>query len=212
MAVRKAAPMPTEASGRGDGGACFPKKAAGSAQGAHLQLLYRPAWTYDRVELPARRIYPLPKGPIRATLALGVVASQRRPGNPGRLGSSRSSTWRQIRADQFELLIIDDGSTDATSEVAHELTCHYPQVRVVRHERPLGREAAIRTGLSRSRGSGSYCRRARTVFCVVERSPFEPAPADLRSPTTSAGLKNSFSASDFVLYFSPPKCVAFCTT
>jgi glycosyltransferase involved in cell wall biosynthesis len=55
-------------------------------------------------------------------------------------------------SDRFELLIIDDGSTDATSEVAHELTRFYPQVRMVRHEMPLGREAAIRTGLERSRG------------------------------------------------------------
>ncbi len=54
--------------------------------------------------------------------------------------------------DRFELLIIDDGSADATSEVAHELTRHYPQVRAIRHSRPLGREAALRTGLAKSRG------------------------------------------------------------
>jgi len=53
---------------------------------------------------------------------------------------------------RFEVLIIDDGSSDATNEVAHEITRHYPQVRLVRHEMPLGREAAIRTGLERSRG------------------------------------------------------------
>lgn len=54
--------------------------------------------------------------------------------------------------DRFDLVIVDDGSADATSEVAHELTQHYPQVRAVRHGRRLGREAAIRAGLKQSKG------------------------------------------------------------
>ncbi len=54
--------------------------------------------------------------------------------------------------DRFELLIIDDGSADATGEVAHELTRHYPQVRTIRHSRPLGHEAALQTGLAQSQG------------------------------------------------------------
>ena len=32
-------------------------------------------------------------------------------------------------SEQIELLIIDDGSADATSEVAMDLTRHYPQVQ-----------------------------------------------------------------------------------
>jgi 5-methyltetrahydrofolate--homocysteine methyltransferase len=35
------------------------------------------------------------------------------------------------------LIVIDDGSTDATIEVADELTARYPQVIVLRHARPL---------------------------------------------------------------------------
>lgn len=53
---------------------------------------------------------------------------------------------------KLEVVIADDGSTDATIEVADELTARYPQVTVLRHARPLGRIAAIRTALERSTG------------------------------------------------------------
>jgi glycosyltransferase involved in cell wall biosynthesis len=54
--------------------------------------------------------------------------------------------------DRFELLIIDDGSSDATSEIAYELSRHYPQVRAVRHAKPMGRAAALRTGMAQCHG------------------------------------------------------------
>ena len=60
--------------------------------------------------------------------------------------------------DRFELLIIDDGSTDATCEVTEELIRHYPQVRAIRHSRPLGHDAALRTGLAQSHGEVVFVR------------------------------------------------------
>jgi glycosyltransferase involved in cell wall biosynthesis len=71
--------------------------------------------------------------------------------------------------DRFELLIIDDGSTDATSEVAHELSRHYPQIRTVRHGTSRGREAAIRTGIERSHGEVVMLRDDKRGFCILER-------------------------------------------
>ncbi|HEY4759788.1 MAG TPA: glycosyltransferase [Thermoguttaceae bacterium] len=53
---------------------------------------------------------------------------------------------------RIELLIIDDGSTDATSEIATELTWRYPQVRAICNGQSLGMEAAINTGLQESSG------------------------------------------------------------
>jgi glycosyltransferase involved in cell wall biosynthesis len=55
-------------------------------------------------------------------------------------------------SDRLELVIVDDGSEDATGEVAEELRRNYPQVRSVYHGAHLGREAAIRSGLSHARG------------------------------------------------------------
>jgi glycosyltransferase involved in cell wall biosynthesis len=55
-------------------------------------------------------------------------------------------------SERIELLIIDYGSTDATSEVAMDLTRHYPQVRAICQSRSLGREEAIRSALQKSTG------------------------------------------------------------
>ncbi len=58
----------------------------------------------------------------------------------------------------FELVIVDDGSQDATIEVADELAMRYPQIRVVRHGEPRGRAAAIETALQRSCGEVVFLR------------------------------------------------------
>lgn len=55
-------------------------------------------------------------------------------------------------SQEFEVVIVDDGSADATSEVAAELASRFPQVRAVRHGRRQGHQAAVRTGVAHSRG------------------------------------------------------------
>lgn len=54
--------------------------------------------------------------------------------------------------DRFEVVIVDDGSSDATAEIAHELSRSYPQVRAVSHSHPRGQRAALQSALRHSQG------------------------------------------------------------
>ena len=52
---------------------------------------------------------------------------------------------QQLTPD-FEVIIVNDGSTDATAEIADELARTYPEVRVVHHPRNRGYGGALRSG------------------------------------------------------------------
>ena len=54
-------------------------------------------------------------------------------------------------ADRFEILVVDDGSRDATPRLADELAAAHPQVRAVHHPTNLGYGAALRSGFAASR-------------------------------------------------------------
>ena len=54
--------------------------------------------------------------------------------------------------DDYEVLIIDDGSPDRSGELADQLAAEHEHVRAIHHETNLGYGAAIRTGLAASNG------------------------------------------------------------
>jgi glycosyltransferase involved in cell wall biosynthesis len=48
----------------------------------------------------------------------------------------------------YEVIVVNDGSSDATAEIAEELARTYPQVRVIHHPENRGYGGALRTGFA----------------------------------------------------------------
>ncbi len=52
----------------------------------------------------------------------------------------------------YELIVVDDGSTDGMAELLQSISANWPSLRVIRHEVNQGKGAAVRTGILASRG------------------------------------------------------------
>ncbi len=55
-------------------------------------------------------------------------------------------------AKNVQLIVVDDGSSDATPEVLDEMRCRYPQIETLRIPRQLGPAKAVESALSRAVG------------------------------------------------------------
>ncbi len=70
------------------------------------------------------------------------------------LGELTSWIDRVIKAEKlsYELLFIDDGSTDTSWEVIEGLKANYPEIRAIRFRRNYGKSAALYVGFEKARG------------------------------------------------------------
>ena len=55
-----------------------------------------------------------------------------------------------IIAHDYEIIVIDDGSRDATLEIAQKFSQKNPKIKVIRHKKNKGYGAALRTGFENS--------------------------------------------------------------
>lgn len=73
-----------------------------------------------------------------------------------------------LSADRSEVVVVDDGSRDATLELLDEVVARFPQVRVCRHSRPRGIEAAGQTGLEKATGEIVFIQEANKSLRVED--------------------------------------------
>lgn len=77
-------------------------------------------------------------------------------------------------ASEWEIIIVDDGSFDGTSQLADEMASQDPHVRVVHHPRNMGYGAALRSGIEASRMDLIFYTDADNQFDVEELAKFLP--------------------------------------
>ncbi|HZN17074.1 MAG TPA: dolichyl-phosphate beta-glucosyltransferase [Micromonosporaceae bacterium] len=72
-----------------------------------------------------------------------------------RIGASVESVCRYLRRSgrSWELIIVDDGSTDRTAAIATTIAAREPGIRLIRSPRNAGKGHALRTGVLASRGA-----------------------------------------------------------
>ena len=91
-------------------------------------------------------------------------------------------TAQKLTSD-FEVIVVNDGSRDATPEIADELARTYPEVRVIHHPKNRGYGGALRSGIR------ERARRSSSSTPTATRSTTRPSsrllwPADDRRAST----------------------------
>ncbi len=60
-------------------------------------------------------------------------------------------------ADEYEVIVVNDGSTDDTGQVLDEVAQHYPQLRVIHHAPPSGYGGVLRAGFAAAQKEWIFC-------------------------------------------------------
>lgn len=84
----------------------------------------------------------------------------------------------ELRFDDYEIVVVDDGSSDGTRGIAEGLSADVPKLRVVVHERNRGYAQALRTGFTGARMPLVFYTDADNQFDVRELKNLLPSIDD----------------------------------
>jgi len=98
-------------------------------------------------------------------------------GNVERMCDSLRAVLPQV-AEDFEIIIVNDGSKDRTREIADRLAQEHDRIRAVHHERNLGYGAAIRSGIQACQKEYLFFTDGDNQFDVSQLSTLVPLISD----------------------------------
>ncbi len=75
-----------------------------------------------------------------------IIPAYNEEGNLADIVENARKTVRK-EVDDYEIIIVNDGSTDTTEKISKELSSKYDEVKVISHDRNQGSGMAIRTGI-----------------------------------------------------------------
>jgi len=101
-----------------------------------------------------------------------IIPAYNESDNIFRAVDTNAETGRELAALSFEIIVVNDSSTDDTGKILSELKANYPELRIITHETNLGIGGAIRSGIRAVRGRFCVSSPADSPYKVETLSPF----------------------------------------
>ena len=105
----------------------------------------------NHVSTPASDIFPFARSPYKCELSVVIPAFNESSRIPRFLNSVKCHLQSQF-GTEYEVLVVDDGSTDRQEETVRAFAMGWKQLRYLRHDRNYGKGAAVRTGMLNASG------------------------------------------------------------
>ena len=121
-------------------------------------------------QLPPNPVHSNPRTAVSLTVFLPCYNEQ---DNIARTVSAALEVLENLKAD-FELIIVDDGSSDGTGPLADQIAAENPRIKVIHHKTNLGYGAALQSGFRAATKSLVFYTDGDGQFDFAEMPPLLP--------------------------------------